>query len=162
MSEHVDSNFTDPELEMEMPRTKFSTAATHVFYASMSENVQMTFSPLSSIPEPEPDPEITEPIVVVPLAAMCPPTLHSNAPQFSSIHENYLAEQEGLRRMAEKVQEAKQKKRAPRETKGTKPKVVDRDGNRGTWYPCKIEEGPMKLLLDEGFLWKDLMTYTEE
>ena len=109
MSEHVDSNFTAPEVEMEMPRTKFSTAATHVFYASMSENEPMTFSPLPSIPKPEPDPEISEPIAVVPLAALCPPILHSNAPKFSSIHEEYIAEQEGLRKMAEKVQEAEQK-----------------------------------------------------
>ena len=75
--------------------------------------------------------------------------------------EEYIAEQEGLRRMAEKVQEAEQKKRAARGTKGTKPKIVDREGNRGTWYSCKIEEGPMKLLLDEGFLKQDLMTFTE-
>ena len=161
MSEHTDSNFTTPELEMEMPRMKFSTAATHIFYASMSENEQMSFSPLPSIAEPEPAPKNSEPIAVVPLAALCPLTIHSNAPQFSSIHEEYIAEQEGLCRMAEKVQEVEQKKRAPRGTKGTKPKIVDREGNRGTWYPCKIEEGPMKLLLDEGFLRKDLMTYTE-
>ena len=101
MSEHVDSNFTAPEPEMEMPRMKFSTAATHIFYASMSENEPMTFSPLPSISEPEPDPENSEPIAAVPLAALCPPTLHSNAPQFSSIHEEYIAEKEGLRRMAE-------------------------------------------------------------
>ena len=63
--------------------------------------------------------------------------------------------------MAEKVQEAEQEKRAPRGTKGTKPKIVDREGNRGTWYPCKIEEGPMKLLLDEGFLDQKLMSFTE-
>ena len=63
--------------------------------------------------------------------------------------------------MAEKVQEAEQKKRAARGTKGTKPKVLDREGNRGMWYPCKIEEGPMKLLVDEGFLKQDLMTFTE-
>ena len=62
--------------------------------------------------------------------------------------------------MAEKVQEAQQK-RAARGTKGTKPKVVDREGNRGTWYPCKIEEAPMKLLVDEGFLKQDLITFTE-
>ena len=102
----------------------------------------MSFSPLPSIAEPEPAPKNSEPIAVVPLTALCPLTLHSNAPQFSSVHEEFLAEQEGLRRMAEKVQEAEQKKRAARGTKGTKPKIVDREGNRGTWYPCKIEEGP--------------------
>ena len=63
--------------------------------------------------------------------------------------------------MADKVQEAELKKRAPRGSKGTKPKVVDREGDRGSWYPCKIEEGPMKLLLDEVFLRKELMTYIQ-
>ena len=62
--------------------------------------------------------------------------------------------------MAEKVEEAKQK-RAARGSKGSKPKIVDREGTRGTWYPCKIEEGPMKLLIDEGFLKQDLMQFTE-
>ena len=125
MSEHMDSNFTAPEPEMEIPRIKILTAATHIFYASMSENEPMSFLPFPSIAEPEPDPKNSKPIADVPLAALCPPTLHSNAPQFSSIHEEYIAEQEGLRRMAEKVQEAEQKKRAPRGTKGTKPKIVD-------------------------------------
>ena len=106
MSEHTDLNFTTSEPELEMPRTKFSTASTHIFYASMSENEPITFSPLPTIAEPEPAPKYSEPIPAVPLAALCPPTLHSNAPQFSSIHEEFLAEQEGLQRMAEKVQEA--------------------------------------------------------
>ena len=57
--------------------------------------------------------------------------------------------------------EAEQKKRAARGSKGTKPKIVDREGTRGTWYPCKIEEGPMKLLTEEGFLKPDLMKFTE-
>ena len=63
--------------------------------------------------------------------------------------------------MADKVQEAEQKKRAPRGSKGTKPKVVDRDGDRGTWFPCKPEEGPLKLVLDEGFLKEELLTFNE-
>ena len=157
----MDSNFTVPEPDMEMPRMKYSTAATHIFFAGMSEFEPTTFSLLPSISQPEPDPKISEPIAVVPLTALCPPTLHSDAPQFSSIHEEYIAEQEGLRRMAEKVQEDEQKKKAARGTKGTKPKIVDLEGNRGTRYLCKIEEGPMKLLLDEGFLKQDLMTFTE-
>ena len=161
MSEHTDSNFTMPESDLEMPRTKFSTPATHIFFAGMSENEPTTFAPLPTIAEPEPDPKSSDPIPAVPLVALCPPSLHSHATQFSSIHEEYLAEQEGLQRMADKVQEAELKKRAPRGSKGTKPKVVDREGDRGSWYPCKIEEGPMKLLLDEGFLRKDLMTFTE-
>ena len=157
----MDSNFTVPEPESEMPRMNHRTAATHILFAGMSENDPTTFSPFTPIPEPEPAPENSEPIAAVPLAAMCPPSLHSNAPHFSSIHEEYLAEQEGLRRMAEKVSEAEQKKRAARGSKGTKPKIVDREGTRGTWYPCKIEEGPMKLLIDEGFLKQDLMQFTE-
>ena len=132
------------------------TVATHIFFAGLTENDPITFAP-----EPEPSLTKSEPIAAVPLAALCPPTLHSNAPQFSSIHEEYLAEQEGLQRMAEKVREAEQKKRAARGTKGTKPKVVDREGVRGTWYPCKIDQGPLKLLLDEGFLQNDLMKFTE-
>ena len=108
----------------------------------MSENDPTTFSLFTNIPEPEPNLLNSEPIAAVPLAALCPPSLHSNAPHFSSIQEEYIAEQEGLRRMAEKVQEAEQKKRAARGTKGTKPKIVDREGVRGTWYPCKIDNGP--------------------
>ena len=138
MSEHTDSNFTTLEPELEMPRTKFSIPATHIFYASMSETEPFTFSPLPTIAEPEPTPKCSKPIPAISLAALCPPTLHTNAPQFSSIHEEFLAEQEGLQRMVEKVQEVEQKKRASRGTKGTKPKVVDREGDRGSWYPCKI------------------------
>ena len=103
MSEFVGSNFSMPEPEEQPPPTNPPTAATKVFYASMSENVPMTTSLLPSTLKPPLD---SEPILAVPLAALCPPTLHVNAPHFSSIHEEYLAEQEGLRRMAEKVQEA--------------------------------------------------------
>ena len=125
MSEHMDSTSTTPEPELQMPSTKFSTAATHIFYAGMLENESMTFSPLPHVSEPEPDPDTSNPILAIPLAALCPPSLHSNAPHFSSIQEEYIAEQEGLRRMAEKVHEGEQKKRATRGTKGTKSKIVE-------------------------------------
>src|SRR3954469_25964426 len=45
-------------------------------------------------------------------------------------------------------------------TKGTKSKAVERDGFRGSWFPCKPDDGPMKLLVDEGFLKRDLFHYT--
>ena len=106
MSEHMDSTFTVPEPETEMSRTKHQTTATHIFFAGMSENDPTTFSPFTNIPELEPNLVNSEPIAAVPLAALCPPSLHSNAPHFSSIQEEYIAEQEGLRRMAEKVHEA--------------------------------------------------------
>ena len=156
----MDSTSTIPETELLTPTTKLPTAASHIFFAGMSESEQTTFTPLQTVPEPDPIPDFSDPIPAVPLAALCPPSLHSNAPQFASIHEEYIAEQEGLRRMAEKVEEAQQK-RAARGTKGTKSKVVDREGHRGTWYPCKIEEGPLKLLVDEGFLKLENVTYTE-
>ena len=161
MSEHMDSTSTIPETELPMPTTQNSTATTYIFYAGISESEPVTFTPLHTMSEPEPIPDISDPIPAVPLAALCPPSLHSNAPQFASIHEEYIAEQEGLRRMAEKVEEAQQKKRAAKGTKGTKSKVVDREGQRGTWYPCKIEEDPLKLLVDEGFLKQDMITFTE-
>ena len=161
MSEHMDSTSTIPETELPMPTTQNSTATTYIFYAGISESEPVTFTPLHTMSEPEPIPDISDPISAVPLAALCPPSLHSNAPQFASIHEEYIAEQEGLRRMAEKVEEAQQKKRAAKGTKGTKSKVVDREGQRGTWYPCKIEEDPLKLLVDEGFLKQDMITFTE-
>ena len=125
----MDSTPYTPETELPTPTTKYSTAATHIFYAGISESEPVTFTPLPTMPKPEPIPDFSDPIPAVPLAALCPPSLHSNAPQFASIHEEYIAEQEGLRRMAEKVEQAKQK-RAAKGTKGTKSKVVDREGHR--------------------------------
>src|SRR3954462_13207331 len=65
--------------------------------------------------------------------------------------------------MAEKVAEAEQrKKRAAPGTKGTKSKAIERDGVRGSWFPCKPDDAPMKLLVDESFLKMDLFHYTVE
>src|SRR3954463_5231323 len=60
--------------------------------------------------------------------------------------------------MAEKVAEAEQKKkRAALGTKGTKSKAIERDG-----VPCRPDDAPMKLLVDEGFLKRDLFHYTPD
>src|SRR3954449_9363265 len=72
-----------------------------------------------------------EPIAAVPIAALCPPSYGFRQLQFSSTHEEYLAEQEGIQRMAEKVAEAElKKKRAAPGTKGNKSKAIERDGIR--------------------------------
>src|SRR3954465_13156347 len=142
MSGSTGSNFANPEeLNLTPP-----TPRPNVLYMGMSED------------EP---PVNIEPIAAVPIAALCPPSYGFCQLHFSSIHEEYLAEQEGIQRMAEKVAEAEQrKKRAAPGTKGTKSKAVERDGVHGSWFPCKPEDAPMKLLVDEGFLKRDLFHYT--
>ena len=61
------------------------------------EEINLTHSP----------PPATEPLLMTPIAILTPPITYApHAPEFSSVHEEYLAEQEGLRRMAEKVSEA--------------------------------------------------------
>src|SRR3954466_11103190 len=65
--------------------------------------------------------------------------------------------------MADKVSEAEQQqKHAAPGTKGTKSKAVERDGVRGSWFPYKPDEAPIKILVDEGFLKRDLIHYTPE
>src|SRR3954453_24102560 len=65
--------------------------------------------------------------------------------------------------MAEKVAEAEhKKKRAAPGTKGTKSKAIERDGVRGSWFPCRPDDAPMKFLVDEGFLKRDLFHYTPD
>src|SRR3954449_3756568 len=104
-----------------------------------------------------------EPIAAVSIAALCPVSYGFRHLQSSSTHEEYLAEQERIQRMAEKVAEAEQKKkRAAPGTKGTKSKAIERDGVRGSWFPCKPDDAPMKLLVDEGFLKRDLFHYTPD
>src|SRR3954470_7443244 len=136
------SNFANPEdLNLIPP-----TPSYNLLYVGMSED--------------QPSVNI-EPIAAVPIAALCPPSYGFRQLHFSSIHEEYLAEQDGIQRMAEKVAEAEQrKKRAAPRTKGTKSKAVERDGVRGSWLPCKPDDAPMKLLVDEGFLKRDLFHYT--
>src|SRR3954451_9196676 len=100
MSVCTGSNFANPEdLDLSPP-----TPSSNVLYVGMSED------------EP---PVNIEPIMAVPIAALCPPSYGFRQLHFSSIHEEYLAEQEGIQRMAEKVAEAKQmKKRRLPEPKG--------------------------------------------
>src|SRR3954469_12395311 len=139
MSGCTGSNFANPEdLNLSPP-----TPSSNVLYVRMWED------------EP---PVNIEPIAAVPIAALCPPSYGFRQLHFSSIHEEYLAEKEGIQRMADKVAEAEQKKkRAAPGTKGTKSKAVERDGVRGSWFPCKPGEALIKLLVDEGFLKRDLI-----
>src|SRR3954471_9976927 len=141
MSGCTESNFSNPEdLNLSPPKP-----SSNVLYVGMSEDQ----SPVN-----------IEPIVAVPIAAHCPPSYGFRQLHFSSIHEEYLAEQEGIQRMAEKVAEVEQRKnRAAPGTKGTKSKAIERDGVRGSWFPCKPDDAPMKLLVDEGFLKRDLFHY---
>src|SRR3954468_21270494 len=107
MSGHNGSNIIHPEeLNLTPP-----IPSSNVFYVGMSED-----QPPINI----------EPIATVPIAAMCPTSYGFRHLQFSSTHEEYLAEQEGIRRMSEKVAEMEQKKRAALGTKGTKSKAVNR------------------------------------
>src|SRR3954451_13374473 len=100
MSGYTGSNFVNSEETNLTPPIPSS----NVFYVGMSED------------QP---PVNIEPIAAVPIAALCPPSYGFRQLQFSSIHEEYLAEQEGIQRMAEKVAEAKQmKKRRLPEPKG--------------------------------------------
>src|SRR3954470_16465785 len=104
------SNFANPEdLNLSPP-----TPSSNVLYVGMSED------------QP---PVNIEPIAAVPIALLCPPSYRFRHLQFSSIHEEYLAEQEGIQRMAEA--ELKKKRAAPG-TKGTKSKGIERDGVRGS------------------------------
>src|SRR3954465_6127440 len=92
MSGYTGSNFANPEdLNMSPP-----TPSSNVLYMGMSED------------QP---PVNIERIAAVPLAALCPPSYGFRQLHFSSIHEEYLAEQEGIQRMAEKVAEAEQRKK---------------------------------------------------
>src|SRR3954452_21682156 len=127
MSGYTGSNYTAPEEQNLSP----PIAPSNMIYMGMSED-----QPRSNI-------EL--------IAALCPASYGFRHLQFSSTHEEYLAEQEGIQRMSEKVAEAEQKKKrdAPG-TKGTKSKAVERDDVRGSWFPCKPEDAPMKLLVDEG------------
>src|SRR3954452_6595720 len=144
MSGYTGSNFVNPE---EMNLTP-PIPPSNVLYVGMSED------------QP---PVNIEPIAAVPIAALCPASYGFRHLQFSSTHEEYLAEQEGIQRMSEKIAEAEQKKkRAAPGTKGTKSKAVERDGVWGSWFPCKLDEAPMKLLVDEGFLKRDLFHYTPD
>src|SRR3954452_274677 len=78
-----------------------------------------------------------EPIVAVPIAALCRTSYGFCHLQFSSTHEEYLAEQEGIQRMADKFTGAEQKKkRAPPGTKGTKSKAVNRASPLGSPGLC--------------------------
>src|SRR3954468_8215960 len=144
MSGCTGSNFANPEdLDLSPP-----TPSSNVLYVGMSED------------EP---PVNIEPIMDVPIAALCPLSYGFRQLHFSSIDEEYLAEQEGIQRMAEKVAEAEQRQnRAAPGTKGTKSKAVERDGVRISWFRCKPDDGPMKLLVDEGFLKRDLFHYTPD
>src|SRR3954466_3334434 len=144
MSRCTGSNFANPEDLTLSPRTPSS----NVLYMGMSED------------QP---PVNIEPIAAFSIAALCPHSYGFRQLHFSSIHEEYLAEQERIQRMAEKVAEAEQrKKRAAPGTKGTKSKAIERDGVRGSWFPCKPHGAPMKLLVDEGFLKRDLFHYTPD
>src|SRR3954463_15372666 len=65
--------------------------------------------------------------------------------------------------MEEKVAEVElNKKRADPGTKGTKSKAIERDGVRGSWFPCRPDDAPIKLLVDEGFLKRYLFHYTPD
>src|SRR3954451_12361375 len=141
MSGCTGSNFANPEdLNLSPP-----TSSSNVLYVGMSED------------QP---PVNLEPIASVPIAALCPPSYGFRQLHFSSIHEEYFAEQEEIQRMAEKVAEAEQrKKRAAPRTKGTKSKAVERDGVRGSWLPCKPDDAAMKLLVAEGSLKRRLFHY---
>src|SRR3954447_9110056 len=144
MSGYTGSNFVNPE-EMNLTPT---IPPSNVLYVGMSKD-----QPPINI----------EPIAAVPIAAMFSTSYGFRHLQFSSTHEEYLAEQEGIQRMAEKVTEAEQKKkRAAPGTKGTKSKAIERDGIRGSWFPCKPYDAPMKLFVDEGFLKRDLFHYTHD
>src|SRR3954462_10720584 len=144
MSGYTGSNFANPEdLNLTPPKP-----SSNVLYVGMSED------------QP---PVNIEPIAAVPIAALCPHSYGFRQLHFSSIHEEYLAKQDGIQRMAEKVAEAElKKKRAAPGTKGTKSKAIERDGYRGSWFPCKPDDAPIKLLLGEGFLKRDLFNYTPD
>src|SRR3954467_12900244 len=124
MSGCTGSNFSNPEaLNLSLPTPSFN-----MLYVGTSEH-----QPPINI----------EPMAAVLIAALCPPSYGFRQLHFSSIHEEYLAEQEGIERMAEKVAEAEQKKkRAAPGTKGTKSKAIEQDGVRGSWLPCKPDDAP--------------------
>src|SRR3954469_3297668 len=126
MSGYIGSNIVNPgEMNVTPP-----IPPSNVLYVGISED------------QP---PVNIEPITAVPIAALCPPSYGFRQLHFSSIHEEYLAEQEEIQRMAEKVAEAEQrKKRAAPGTKGTKSKAVEQDGVRSSWFPCKPEWFPEK------------------
>jgi hypothetical protein len=138
---HGSSTFEPETLNRNSPtEIPPSTIPPGVFYAGMSENEP----PIDSVP-----------LIVTPLAAMCPPYFSGSYPrQFSSILEEFEAEQEGIRRMAEKVKEAEQKKAKP-------SKAIDRDGVKGQWSPCFPDAKDMKTLVEEGFLNPDNFQFTE-
>jgi hypothetical protein len=58
--------------------------------------------------------------------------------------------------MSEKVQEAEQKKASK------VSKVVNREGLRGSWYPCHPYLGQMQILLHKGFLKKENIEFFED
>ncbi|KAM0841689.1 hypothetical protein ACQ4PT_058847 [Festuca glaucescens] len=142
MSEHIGtSSFVPKRDESESPHGP-PPAVPNVFLAGW---------PGSDPPAPD------EPALVAPIAILSPLTTYApHALEFSSIQEEFLAEQEDLRRMSVKVLEAEQKKAS----KGSK--VINRDGLQGSWYPCNPDPGQMQIVLDEGFLKKDLIEFFKD
>src|SRR4051794_3849580 len=143
MSGCTGSNFANPE-DLNLPPPTPSSSMPH---GGMSEDQ----TPIN-----------LEPIAAVPLAALCPPSYGFRQFHFSSIHEEYLAEQEGVQRMAEVAEADQKQKRAAPGTRASKSKAIEQDGVRGSWFPCKPDEAPIKLLVDEGFLKRDLIHYTPD
>ena len=66
MSEQETPTSTVPEPETDVPHTQYQTAATHTFFAGLTENDPITFSLVTNILEPEPSPPNSEPIAAEP------------------------------------------------------------------------------------------------
>ena len=130
--------------EFPMPELKHVTTATHVFTAGPTNETPITFSPIFGPQDSASDIHILEPIDATPLATMCPFSAYPNFRNLSSVKETLLKRARERKAMAEKMKPAKEtKKRAPRGTAGTKSKALEREGTRGSWYPCGLENSDL-------------------
>src|SRR6266480_1487710 len=150
MSESKDSSNVS---EFPMPELRHATTATHVFTAGLTRDTPITFSPLLDPQESETEIQMIEPLDAVPLATMSPFSAYPNFRNISSLKDTLLKRARERKAMAERAKVAKEtKKRAPRGTVGTKSKALERDGTRGSWYPCGLENSDLTQLKGEGFL----------
>lgn len=127
---------------------------------NMSEN--SAHSSTENMPEPNP-PDLQEPLNVAPLSFLPPNifdiTLDSRYLGSSSnpfgqkipTDAELLEEREGQIRMAKLVAESEMKRAS---------KAKDREGVKGQWWPCDLNESDLKMLEDEGFVQKDSWRFT--
>src|SRR6266480_7831272 len=150
MSESKDKSTVS---EFPMPELRHAAAATHVFTAGLTRDTPTTFAPILGPQESETEIHIIEPLDAVPLATLSPFSAYPNFRNISSLKETLLKRARERKAMAEKMKAAKEtKKRAPKGTMGTKSKALEREGTRGSWYPCGLENSDLTQLTGEGFL----------